>query len=179
MRSEIVIYGYIFCTHRLDVSVNEISLTYWLWIEYLCHSINIMSLVLVWQIWQYKLEFKILSLISLTFNQDVDNQSTSDEFSGGGLLSDDSSSDSSSSDSDDDRGLQLRAPKLRSSQLHHRGSRREVVDSHHGTSKLAGHKPRLTSRAMSSSSDVSAGRRPKRNETSTQKQGGHSTGGGR
>ena len=120
-----------------------------------------------------------MNLINITFNQDVDNQSTSDEFSGGGLLSDDSSSDSSSSDSDDDRGLQLRAPKLRSSQLHHRGARREVVDSHHGTSKLAGHKPRLTSRAMSSSSDVSAGRRPKRNETSTQKQGGHSTGGGR
>ena len=110
------------------------------------------------------------------FHQDVDNQSTSDEFSGGGLISDDSSSDSSSSDSDDDRGLQLRAPKLRTSQVHHRRVDRTVVDSHHqpSTSKLTGHKPRLSSRAMSSSSDISSIRRSRRNETPTRKHGGQS-----
>ena len=123
---------------------------------------------------------KLCFIVVSVYHQDVDNQSTSDEFSGGGLLSDDSSSDSSSSDSDDDRGLQLRAPKLRSgSGLHHRGAR-TGLDSHHqsGTSKL-GHKPRLSARAMSSSSDVSSARRSRRGEASSGKHAGNSSGSGR
>ena len=116
----------------------------------------------------------------IDINQDADNQSTSDEFSGGGLLSDDTSSDSSSSDSDDDRGLQLRAPKRSSQALHHRGGR-GGLDSHHqsGTSKLSGHKQRLSARAMSSSSDIASSRRTRRSETPTRKHGGHTTGSGR